>query len=91
VTNRIGGLLATQGIRMKVRMDCRRQLPRLRQWNGDVLAETFQSRLEREWQKVGLYSTQILALERERTQLLRQSSDPIVALVRRPSRAARLG
>jgi transposase len=67
VTNRIGGLLATQGIRMKVRMDFRKQLPRLRQWNGDVLAETFQSRLEREWQKVELYSTQILALERERT------------------------
>ena len=83
VTNRIGGLLATQGICMKVRMDFRRQLPALRQWNGHALAETFQSRLEREWAKVELYSTQIVALERERTQLLRQSSDPAVALVRR--------
>lgn len=83
VTNRIGGLLATQGICMKVRMDFRRQLPALRQWNGHALAETFQSRLEREWAKVELYSTQIVALERERTQLLRQSSDPAVALVHR--------
>jgi len=47
VTNRIGGLLATQGVRMNVRMDFRAQLQALRQWNGDALAETFQSRLRR--------------------------------------------
>ena len=57
VTNRIGGLLATQGMRLKVRMDFRTQLPALRQWNSNALTETFQSRLEREWAKVELYST----------------------------------
>jgi len=81
--NRIGGLLATQGVRVKVRMDFRTQLPTLRQWNGEPLPATFQSRLEREWAKVELYSAQITALERERTDLLRQSSDPAVVLVRR--------
>jgi hypothetical protein len=64
-------------------MDFRTQLPTLRQWNGEPLPATFQSRLEREWAKVELYSTQIIALERERTDLLRQSSDPVVVLVRR--------
>ena len=83
VMNRIGGLLATQGVRVRVRMDFRTQLPTLRQWNGEPLPATFQSRLEREWAKVDLYSTQITALEQERTDLLRQSSDSAVVLVRR--------
>jgi transposase len=82
VRNRIGGLLATQGVRIKVRMDFRAQLPALRQWNGEALPTTFQSRLVREWEKVELYSMQITALERERAELLRRSSDPAIARVR---------
>jgi len=82
VMNRIGGLLATQGVRVKVRMDFRAQLPALRQWNGQDLRTTFQARLVREWEKVELYSTEITALERERAELLRHSSDPAIARVR---------
>jgi transposase len=83
VINRVGGLLATQGIRVKVRMDFRTQLPTLHQWNGDALPTPFQCRLEREWEKVELLSTHIKALERARTEMVRHSSDAAVALVRR--------
>ena len=84
VMNRIGGLLATQGIRVKVRMDFRAELPGLHQWNGDAVPTTFRSRLTREWEKVELvldadHSTRA----RTRRSMVRHSSDPAVALVRR--------
>jgi transposase len=81
--NRIGGLLATQGVRAKIRMDFRAQLPHIRQWDGQALPGALASRLEREWEKVELLSTHIKALEQARTEAVRHSSDGAVALVRR--------
>lgn len=82
VMNRIGGLLATQGIRMSVHMDFGARLATLRQWDGDPLAPDLASRLEREWEKAELMTTHIKALEHARTAALRDSTDPTVALVR---------
>jgi transposase len=83
VMNRIGGLLATQGVRTKVLMDFASRLPRLRMWNGEPLPVALYSRLEREWAKVELFSTHISALERARNAALRHATDPTVVMVRR--------
>lgn len=82
VMNRIGGLLATQGVRAKIRMDFRSQLPHIQQWDGQPLPGALSSRLEREWEKVELLSTHIKALEQARTEAVRHSSDGAVAQVR---------
>ena len=66
-TNRIRGLLATQGIRLESRMDLSdAQLEAIRLWNGKALPAALKSRLKREWEHVLFVKKQIQALEGER-------------------------
>jgi transposase len=55
----------------------------VRQWDGQPLPVLLRARVEREWEKVTLFTSQIQALERARRLELRQQTDPAVALVRR--------
>jgi transposase len=83
VTNRITSLLVTQGIRVKVRTDFRARLDRLTRWDGESLPAALRTRLEREWEKVALLTSQIKALEGARREAIRHSEEPALALVRR--------
>jgi transposase len=81
VTNRIGALLITQGIRGKVRLDFPKCLARVVTWNGQPLADAFRLRVMREWEKVELLTAQIKAVQRARRTLLSESQTPAVAQV----------
>lgn len=81
VTNRIRGLLASQGLSVELTKDLPKQLERLRRWDGSGLPESLQRRLEREWAKARFLTEQIQALDRERRQLLREGTDPALAKV----------
>ena len=83
VTNRITGLLATQGVQVTVRSDFRDRLEPLLLWNGQPLPVALRGRLERELEKVELFTTQIKGLERARREAVRHSNEQAVALVRR--------
>ncbi|MGD2218549.1 MAG: IS110 family transposase [Gemmatimonadales bacterium] len=83
VTNRIKGLLATQGIRMAVKGDVPAALRRVRLWDGSLLPVGLRSRLGREWAKTELLSGQIDELERERRRLLREGKDDASEQARR--------
>jgi transposase len=75
VTNRIGGLLATQGIRLTVRADFAARIARLRRWNDTPLPAALQDRLTREWAKVVGLTQQIHAVERTRRGQLRAPAE----------------
>ena len=82
VTNRIKGLLATQGVVVEVAGDFRAQLEQVRRWNGGGLLPGLRARVDREWAKVELLSGQIQVLEAERRAALRRVADPSVRQVR---------
>lgn len=85
VTNRIGGLLVTQGITLHVRADFDARLAQLRTWHGADLPLALGERLAREWEKVKLLTRQIHAVERTRRARLQQpraDEAAAVALVR---------
>jgi transposase len=66
VTNRIGGLLATQGITLPVRADFGDRLAQVRDWQGAAIGAALAARLRREWAKVVLLTEQIQAVQRAR-------------------------
>lgn len=76
-TNRIKGLLASQGIRVKGRMDLSgKQLDEMRLWDGQPLPAALKGRLEREWQHVLFLKKQIADLEAIRKSLLKGEKNP---------------
>jgi transposase len=69
-TNRIKGLLATQGLRVQ-RLDlCDFQLDQIRAWDGNGLGEGLKSRLRPEWQRMVQLRKQIRELKAERQKQL---------------------
>jgi transposase len=82
VTNRIRGLLASQGLTVALTKDLLQQLERMRRWDGSPLPASLRRRLEREWTKARFFTEQIQALDRERRQLLRDSADPALQKVK---------
>ncbi len=75
LTNRIRGLLATQGIVLKELKALPQQLEAVRMWNGAALLPGLRARLEREWEQVLLLRQRIRALEAERRRLLSEGED----------------
>ena len=79
---RVKGLLASQGV-----PGCGRAvLPNfaaLRLWNGEALRDGLRTRLEREVAKLAVVEEQIQTLVRERKRLMKNSSDPAIARVRK--------
>ncbi len=82
LTNRIKGLLASQGVPLATLARFAAQLPALRTWDGTLLPPGLSARLEREWTKVTLLTAQIRDLTAERRELVRTSPDPAVEQVR---------
>jgi transposase len=75
-------LLATQGVRLKVRRDFPTRLAHLCDWQGQPLASELRARLAREWEKVALLRAQIDDVRRARRAVLRQASEAAIARVR---------
>ncbi|MGH2598815.1 MAG: IS110 family transposase [Gammaproteobacteria bacterium] len=82
VTNRIKGLLASQGVRLTTFARFATELPALRTGDGQLLGPALGARLEREWRKVLQLTQQIRALGAERRELLRTGTEPAVRQVR---------
>lgn len=73
--NRIRGLLATQGILIKGKLDLSDgSLDRLRMWDKRPLGPGLKERIRREWNHLVFIKGQILELTRERQQALKQTA-----------------
>lgn len=90
-TNRIKGYLANQGIGLIVQDDFPDHLHQQRLWNGDPLPPGLQARLLCEYQRFQLAQRQIKALEAERLDAIRHSSQPEVEQVRKLLRLRGIG
>lgn len=91
-TNRIKGLLATQGIRVEGRMDLSaKQLDRMRLWSGAPLPAALKGRLEREWQHVLFLNKQIAALVTLRKSLLEEAKDSGVEKIQQLNKLKGIG
>ncbi len=81
--NRIKGLLASQGVRMKVGPDFLARLSEVRLWDGSRLPAGLRGRLEREWARMECVAEQIRELRALRKKVLEASESESVAKVRR--------
>ncbi len=76
-TNRIKGLLASQGIRLEGRLGLdNEKLDTIRLWNDARLGEGMKSRLGREWQHVLFLEEQIRALAKARRNQVKEGKEP---------------
>lgn len=82
-SNRIGGLLASQGLAISVNRQFPKALKEARLWDGRPLPADLHQRLLREFERMQKVNRQILALEKERARRIRKrDQDPAVAQVR---------
>ena len=81
--NRMKGLLASQGVVMEVKRDFVEELAEVRLWDGSQIGAGLRILLEREAVRLELVRDQIRALEKERKELLKNSTDPTIEQVRR--------
>ena len=89
--NRIKGLLACQGINMKVSKDFLEKMEVMRLWNGKPIPVGLRDRLVREYGRMEFVNQQIEELEAQRQEILRKSDDPDVQMVRALMRLKGLG
>jgi transposase len=81
--NRIGGLLATQGVKLPVRRDFRERLAEVRLWAGTPLPAGWQDRLRREFARWEFVQQQLHVVVTARKELLATADAPAVVLVRK--------
>ncbi|HUF52921.1 MAG TPA: hypothetical protein VMR52_04000 [Dehalococcoidia bacterium] len=89
-TNRIKGLLASQGVPLARIQELPTHLVTARLWNETPLPPLLCARLEREWDAVLGYSMRIRALKKERRALLK-ADDPAIAQVRQLNQLRGIG
>jgi transposase len=89
--NRIKGYLSNQGICLEVDEDFPEIVEHQRIWNGEHLPPGLQARLLCEYKRFLLVQQQIKALEAERRETLRQSTEPEVEQVRKLLRLRGIG
>lgn len=80
-TNRIKGLLASQGVPLAKIQELPTHLVTARLWDGTSLPPLLCTRLEREWEAVVGYTMRIRALKTECRLLLKATGDPAIAQV----------
>jgi transposase len=90
-TNRIKGLLASQGVPLERIKEFPLHLETARLWDGSPVPPRLCFRLVREWETIRAYTTRIRALKHERRTLLRDSDDPAIAQVRQLHRLRGIG
>ena len=79
--NRIGSLLATQGLRLVLKRGFVQQLDKLRAWDGQPVPPYLQAEIVRMWQRRELVSQHLTALERQRrSQLLDPANEHTAAM-----------
>lgn len=81
--NRLRGLLASQGVDLKIRRDFRTKLQVAKLWDGSSLSEDLRARLEREWERMELLERQIASLEKQRRERVLQPQEPVAQVARR--------
>ena len=82
-SNRMGGLLASQGLSISVNRRFPKALKEARLWDGRPLPGDLHQRLLREFERMQKVNRQIRALEQERARRIRKrDDDPAVAQVR---------
>jgi transposase len=82
VLNRIGGLLATQGVALPVRKSSPEELDEVRLWDGSELPAGLKARVYRAWEQWMWTQGRIRDLEQERRGLLRNSEADEIKKVR---------
>jgi transposase len=82
VTNRMKGLLATQGLNLPLDADFPDAVDAAVLWDGLPLLEGLAGRVKREWRRHRFLTHEIRGLEKRRRRLLRESDDPAVEKVR---------
>jgi transposase len=90
-TNRMKGLLASQGVPLAKLREFPSHLRAARRWDGPPLPPLLCARLTREWDTVQAYTARIRALKRERRLLLRVTDDPAFARVRQLNQLRGIG
>jgi transposase len=91
VTNRMKGLLATQGIRLPKGAEVRAGLDAVRLWDGTPVPPALRARLEREREHAQFLTTKIGELERERQRTIAHGQGVAVAKVRQLLRLRAIG
>ena len=89
--NRMKGLLASQGVVMEVKKDFGEELAEVKLWDGSKIGPGLRGLLEREVTRLELVREQIKALEKERKEMLKNSTDPAIEQVRRLLRLKGIG
>ena len=89
--NRMKGLLASQGVVLEVKRDFVEELAEVKLWDGSKIGLGLRGLLEREAVRLELVREQIHELEKERKELLKNSSDPAIEQVRRLLRLKGIG
>jgi transposase len=89
--NRMKGLLASQGVVLEGKRDFVDELAEVRLWDGTKIGSGLRVLLEREAVRLDLVRDQIKALEKERKELLKNSTDPAIEQVRRLLRLKGIG
>jgi transposase len=80
--NRIKGLLAGHGIRMKIKQDFLQQLEEVRKWDKTAIPRHLQARLKREYERMELINHQIKQIEDQRQELLQGSDQSNIEQIR---------
>jgi transposase len=81
--NRIRGLLATQGIKIKPRTELTPdRLAQIRTHSGFGLPKRIRNRIQREWEHVAFLKNQLAVVEKERRMELRQGAEPDVEKIK---------
>jgi transposase len=80
--NRIGGLLATQGIRLSINGDLPEALDQVHTWDGSSLSPNLKKRLLREHERLQLVEQQMKAIEQEQREAIRAPHHSSVSMVR---------
>lgn len=81
-SNRIKGLLSSQGVVLKVKADFLAQLESVRLWDGSQLPQDLHARVLREYERLQLCTQHIRLLERSREEALQTANTPAMAQVR---------
>ena len=89
--NRIGSLLATQGLRLGLAAGFESQLHKLRCWNGQALPAQLAAEIMRMWQRRQLLGEQLRVLERQCNAELADASNERAAPMRALMRLRSLG
>jgi transposase len=80
--NRIGGLLATQGISLSINGDLPEELDQVCIWDGSPLSPHLKKRLLREYKRLQLVKQQMKAIEQDQREAIRAPHHPSITMVR---------